>query len=138
VKRIFHGKYFAIDQNGNESPFEFRMEVELDDEQSFTGTVWEEEFSGITGKGLTVKGFIDENHISFVKQYPCLYDAGENGEIIIDESKHGHEVIYDGHWNEELGSWFGEWEIEVKTELVSFHKFESSLFIGVFEMKVLE
>lgn len=138
MKRIYLGNYFDIDQQGNESPFEFRMEVEIDEKHSFYGTVWEEEFSGITGKLITVKGFIDEDHISFVKKYPCLYSIDQEGKTKIDETKHGHEVIYDGYWNEESGKWHGEWEIEGETEVFHFDKIKTRVYIGAFEMSMVE
>jgi hypothetical protein len=138
VKRTYQGIYFDIDQDGIERPYGFRMEVEIDEKHSFNGTVWEDEFSGITGKHLSVKGFIDEDHISFVKQYPCLYEYDADGKIIIDESQLGHEVIYDGYWNEEYGNWSGEWEVECETEVFQFDKIKTSVFIGAFEMNMVE
>jgi hypothetical protein len=114
------------------------MEVEIDEKFSFHGIVWEEEFSGITGKHLSVKGFIDEDHISFVKKYPCLYEGDENGKVIIDETKSGHEVIYDGYWNEEQGIWIGEWEVEGETQIFHFEKIMTDVYVGAFEMKIVE
>lgn len=138
MKRIYQGNYYDIDKEGNESPFQFRIEVDIDEKLSFTGTVWEEEFTGITGKLSTVKGFIDEDHISFVKKYPCTYEYDENGKIIIDESRKGHEVIYDGYWDENTGTWSGEWEVEGETEVFHFYEIKTKVFIGQFEMKMIE
>lgn len=138
MKRTYQGIYFDIDQDGIERPYGFRMEVEIDEKHSFNGTVWEDEFSGITGKHLSVKGFIDEDHISFVKKYPCLFEFDAEGKIIIDETKSGHEVIYDGYWNEENGIWLGEWEVECETEVFQFDKIKTRVFIGAFEMNMVE
>lgn len=138
MKRIFTGKYYDIDQQGNESSFSFKMDVELDSKMNFSGIVWEEEFSEISGKNLSVKGFIDDDHISFVKQYPCFYAYDENGKVIIDTSKKGHEVIYDGYWNDNIGVWVGEWEVEGQTELKGLDDITTEVFIGSFEMKMKE
>lgn len=114
------------------------MEVEIDEKLCFTGSVSEEEFSGIIGRLLSVKGFIDGDHISFVKQYPCLYEFDENREVIIDESKRGHEVIYDGYWDETKAIWTGEWEVEGETEIFQFDMIKNKVFLGKFEMNMLE
>lgn len=138
MKRQYLGNYFEINENGTESSFGFKMNIELDDNLSFTGTVWEDEFSGISGKSLTVRGFIDEDHISFVKKYPCKYESDENSQVVIDIDKPGHEVIYDGYWNEELKNWTGEWEIEGEIELFHLNEIKASVYIGRFEMKEIQ
>ena len=137
MKRIYHGNYFDIDQHGNNKPFAFRMEVEMDEKLNFVGTVWEDQFSGLTGKLLSVKGYIDEDHISFVKKYPCQYAGDENGKLIIDESKPGHEVIYDGYWDESKGMWEGEWEVEGNIEVLQFDMIQTKIFIGKFELHTI-
>ncbi len=138
MKRIYQGNYYQIDKSGNNLPFLFRMEVELDKNFSFNGTVWEEEFTEMSGKHLSVKGFIDNDHISFVKQYPCLYKIDEKWKVNIDVSKRGHAVIYDGYWDESIGSWIGEWEVEGESEFLLFGRIRTEIFIGNFEMKQLE
>ncbi len=135
MKRIYIGNYFQVDLNGNEIPFRFRMDVELNEKLSFTGKVWEDEFSGLSGKELTVKGYIDEDHISFVKQYPCAYEIDENGEVLIDESRKGHHVIYDGYWDEVNGCWLGEWEVEGDTAILTPTRIHTQVFLARFEMK---
>jgi hypothetical protein len=114
------------------------MEVEMDEKFNFAGQVQEEEFTGVSGKELTVRGFIDNDHISFVKQYPCAYEYDGFGNIIIDESRRGHEVIYDGYWDDESGSWVGEWEVEGETEVLQSDKITTRIYLGSFEMKMIE
>lgn len=138
MKRIYQGNYYDIDQHGEECPYSFKMEVVLDERFNFIGTVWEEEFSCISGKHLSVKGYIDEDHISFVKQYPCLFEYDEKGNVIIDESKSGHHVIYDGYWDETNSNWIGEWEVEGENEVFKFDMIKTRVYLGKFEMKMLE
>ena len=114
------------------------MEVKCDDRLNFTGAVWEEEFSGITGKKLTVKGYIDEDHISFVKQYPCLYEYDENGKVLIDDSQPGHDVLYDGYWDKSEGKWNGEWEVEGETEVFTNEIIQTRVYLGKFEKHMVE
>lgn len=112
------------------------MVVVLDDKMNFTGSVWEEEYSSLSGEKLSVKGYNDSDHISFVKKYPCLYAYDE--QAIFDSSNPGHEVIYDGYWDESTGTWSGEWEVEGQTVLKGLEGSATEVFIGVFEMKMEE
>ena len=138
MEREYLGSYFDLNEDGTESSFGFRMKIELDAKLNFTGTIWEDEFSRISGKSITVRGFIDDDHISFVKKYPCKYESNENLEVVIDKDKPGHEVIYDGYWNEELENWSGEWEIEGDIELFHINQIKTSVYIGRFEMKEIQ
>ncbi|MBL1278832.1 MAG: hypothetical protein COA33_001055 [Fluviicola sp.] len=138
MKRIYQGKFFDIDFNEKEISIGFKMEVEIDSNFSFKGTVWEDEFSIASNKYLIVNGYIDNDHISFVKTYPCLYEFNEEGELVIDESKKGHEVIYDGYWDKDKKYWTGEWEVEGETAPLRFNNIVTELFIGPFEMWMIE
>ena len=136
MKRTYLGKYYDIDQEGNESPFSFQMDVEFDNQMNFSGSVWEEEFSELSGKRLSVKGFIEAEHISFVKKYPCSYEYDKDGKAVIDDSKPGHEVIYDGYFDKNTGTWTGEWEVEGQTDLKGLGEVTTEVFTGYFEMKM--
>ncbi|RFC55642.1 hypothetical protein DXU93_01540 [Brumimicrobium aurantiacum] len=136
MNRKYTGKYHDVDQNDIPFSVQFSMNVVFDSKMIFKGKVWEEVFSKKTDKFLSVKGFIDEDHISFIKQYPCFFSSDINGELIIDCSKPGHEVIYDGYWNEEKGIWEGEWEVEGETNLLGTDDVISDIYTGDFEMKM--
>jgi hypothetical protein len=138
MERRYLGNYFQIDEDGTESSYGFKIEIELDDNLSFTGTVWEDEFSEISGKLVSVRGFIDGDHISFVKKYPCKYEFDENLEVVLDIDKPGHEVIYDGYWNEELENWTGEWYIQDDYELFLVNQIKTFAYFGSFEMKEIQ
>lgn len=135
MEKEYLGNYFEQNEDGKEISVGFKMKLELDKKLNFIGTVWEEEFSGITGKLVSVRGFIDEDHISFVKKYPCKYESNENFEVAIDMDKPGHEVIYDGYWNEELENWSGEWYIQDDYELFLVNQIKTFAYFGRFEMK---
>ncbi len=110
------------------------MEVQFK-EGSFTGEFTEAEFTELTGKKGTVKGFIDHQHISFVKKFPFKYDELEDGSILIDESMEGHEVVYDGWFNPEKGTWQGEWEILVEEIKVREGEYELVFDRGCWQMR---
>lgn len=135
--RIYKGKYFDVNALGIEFSIEFKMTLELDEEFNFIGTVWEQEFSEISNLEGLVKGFIENEHISFVLTYPCFYGCDENDQIIIDKSKPGHDVIYDGFWDSESQSWIGEWEIEGPTEISFLDQIKTEVIIGNFQMKLV-
>lgn len=137
MHRVYQGKYYDVNEEGIESPFPFLMEVTCDDKLNFSGTVWDEEFSSITGLKSSVKGYINEDHISFVKQYPCLYSWDETGKVVIDNSKSGHQVIYNGYWNNSEGKWIGEWEVEGETEVFTNEMIKTQVYLGKFEMRMV-
>jgi hypothetical protein len=138
MKRTYHGNYFSFDFEGNEIPFPFRIEVEIDKNFSFTGTVWEEDYAEVTSELSSVKGFIDNDHISFVKKYPYAFQYNKNRGLIVDGSSYGHEVLYDGYWDENTGSWQGDWEILNESAVFHARKFKSKGRIGRFEMRMIE
>lgn len=114
--------------------FQFRIDAAYEN-GSFTGEFSDEEFTSITGEKGTVKGFIDNAHISFVKKYPFQYDELEDGTLFFDMDSEGHEVVYDGYFNEETGCWEGEWEILI--EEIKLNEDESELIFdrGSWKMK---
>lgn len=124
---------YSLEFDENEK-FGFEIEAQFRD-GSFTGEFSEEEFTGITGKKGTIKGFIDHQHISFVKRFPFKYDELEDGSVLIDETREGHEVVYDGYFNHEKGIWEGEWEILVEEIKVREGEYELILDRGCWQMK---
>lgn len=138
MKKIWIGKYIDIGHKGKDEEFAFRIDAKMDEEMSFSGTVWEEEFSEKSNLHLTVEGFISEDHISFVKYYPCSFESDENFNIIIDKNKKGHEVVYDGYWNDQKEQWEGTWEVKGSIISKGVDYFEEEIITGSFDMKLLE
>lgn len=130
---IWKGKYSYDQDFDEESTFDFTLKVSYND-ASFEGIALEEEFTGLTGEHATVKGFIDAEHISFVKKYPFKYEEQDDGSIIFDREQKGHEVVYDGYFNSELGIWAGDWEITYDEVKMSHGKYQESLIIGFWQM----
>jgi len=138
MKQIWIGKYIDVGQKGKDEEFAFRIDADMNEEMSFSGTVWEEEFYEKTKLFLNLEEFIDENHISFVKSYPCLFDIDEHYNTIIDKEQKGHEVIYDGYWNDETDQWEGTWEVKGRTLAKGHDYFEEEIIYGSFDMKLIE
>ena len=133
INKKWTGKYAYNFEEDSES-FSFEINVKYDN-GSFEGHAYEEEFSGLTSDIVHVKGFIESDMISFVKTYPYFYAVDDNGDIIIDKKLKGHEVIYEGYFNEENGSWSGDWAINISEDRVEEGKYKYFDIIGPWEMK---
>lgn len=135
MKRIWVGKYGYLYDNAETEYFSFEINATLE-KGSFEGTVFEEEFSEATGDTIAIKGFFDDDFISFVKTFPYGFWKDENDDVITDKSVSGHQVVYQGHFDQEKGMWFGEWEIEIDRAVISNDNYDVFAMVGVWEMKV--
>lgn len=139
IQKNWIGEYGYSFEKESEIFFSFEIFAESNN-GSFQGTVFEDEFSGFTGDLVIIKGFIEEDFISFVKTYPYYYATKESGEIVVDKQMKGHEVVYEGYFNNETGEWNGEWEIlihEEQDKTVNGRYITESI-IGPWKMKLKE
>ena len=60
----------------------------------------------------TINGFIFDDFIGFVHQYPVKYSLNENGESVIDVTRTGSRVFYSGLFDDKTGRFRGIWRIE--------------------------
>ena len=134
MKTTWQGKYGYLYENEEIEYFSFEINAELID-GSFEGTVHEQEFSGLTGDLVHVKGFIEDDFISLVLTYPYAFYIDDEGKPIIDKNEVGHEVIYQGNFDHETGTWRGEWEIEVNQIKIDEETDEIDAVVGVWEMR---
>ena len=117
MQRIWKGNYCYLNEEGNEiDPFDFEITANLI-ASSFEGTAIEGEFSKVSEEPIYVKGFFDNDVISFVKTYPFGWDVDQGGEVQLHLDKPGHDVTYFGRLNPETLFWEGEWEIESESQL---------------------
>ncbi len=117
----------------NSHPFELVLELEAD---QFEGIAVEEEFTSLTGESPIVTGFIDNDLINFTKKYPFQFLVDDNDQIVIDRMKPGHEVIYEGRFNAEIGEWEGEWEIIVDEIKLTSEAYKTDMVYGSWRMKM--
>ena len=116
--------------------FSFEGNIVLID-GSFEGYVSEEEFTEVTNEKVYIKGFIDGDHISFVKTYPFSYYLSDDEiEIVFDSNNKGHDVIYDGYLNIHSNEFEGNWEIKIKEEKLHHGKYEINLEVGFFKLEI--
>jgi hypothetical protein len=137
VKKNWIGRYGYSFEEGNEWYFSFEINADYID-GSFEGTVSEEEFTGYTNDLVHVKGFIEEDMISFVKTYPHLYIVDEKGDVYVDKSQRGHSVTYQGYFDESKSEWYGEWEVKISEERDKSQKgaYKTLHKIGPWDMKL--
>ncbi len=136
VKKHWIGKFakHLIDGLGEYENYEMIVSY---DKGNFLGEIIDNTFFELTGLKCEVKGFIQDDFISFIKQYPCEYFIDTNGMFQINKLKKGHQVTYQGNFNLEEGKWEGEWEIIIKSETFIFNTKVNEHFIsGPWEMKL--
>ena len=106
--------YPIYDEKGELTDEEYRVPFTMNiniHEQSFTGTAIDEESKHLFDNPATIKGFIEKNLFSFIKQYPCYYFINEDGELAADKTKQHPEIRYTGFLNEAKNEVVGEWEM---------------------------
>lgn len=90
--------------------FKFELTLEVDIEEDLSGEI-KDITEGEQSPGIAkVTGFVDENEISFIKQYPSLFLRNDKSEIIIDKSKEHPEIHYHGEISGD--SMEGSWDME--------------------------
>lgn len=117
LARVWKGSFWYLSDDEIYRRQQFTMSVNLKN-GSFSGEVEEDVFSEITGgEKVAVRGFIEYDLISFVKRYPFRY-ISKNGQPYIDRTQRGHEVTYQGYFDENEGKWEGHWEVSISEEWI--------------------
>lgn len=82
-------------------------------EGAITGTCNEEVTKKIFKKPAVIEGFFDNGVISFIKKYPCLWAADENGNDKLYPHVPSQRIHYFGTFEQTLLStdFYGEWEM---------------------------
>lgn len=109
--------------------FELTLHVDDDDVSGEIKDISESEQSPGIAK---VTGFVDDNEISFIKQYPALFLRNDHDEIIIDKSKEHPEIHYHGHISD--NSMEGNWDMEAGV-LFKVGEFHSQLISGKWKIE---
>ncbi len=92
------------------------MEVEMD-KGSFTGFRVDDESKDLFTDLVKVKGFIEDDFISFVVEYPYDYYVDlETGEAFVYSDVKHPGVNYEGTRDKQTGIYNGEWQILVSEE----------------------
>jgi hypothetical protein len=80
----------------------------------FVGRSVDTEGIGATFEVAQLKGFIEDNFISFTKQYPHFYGLDEAGNTVADKTKQHPMVSYAGEYNAATKTFSGQWELRLE------------------------
>lgn len=106
-----YGSEYGEELNGEK--VQFRLFIEWHENGQFRGKSIDLEGIGANFEIAQVKGFLQENFISFTKEYPHFYGVDENGRISHNEEQPHPVVCYEGQFDEYLKIFRGEWELEI-------------------------
>ena len=77
----------------------------------FTGKCVEYDGVGASADISNIRGFVDGNRISFIKEYPTDYFIDEEGNDVKLEPRDSVRLMYFGLFNHASGEFAGNWEI---------------------------
>jgi hypothetical protein len=87
-------------------PFTIEWDLEND---IIDGDCIDDEAKTLFSRPATVRGFIEDGMISFIKQYPAAWSKDQTGQAFIIDDKPAPEIHYSGTW---AGDHYeGEWEM---------------------------
>ncbi len=109
----------------------FELTLQVDDDDEISGEIRDSVDGDQVHRVATLSGFIEEEEISFIKQYPYLLLRNEKNETIVDESKAHPEIHYHGEINE--SGIEGTWEMEAAV-LFAAGSYHSQLVTGKWKM----
>jgi hypothetical protein len=112
---------------------EFTLELKEADGE-FTGFSVDAESKDYMSEPVLIAGFLEEEMISFTKQYPYFFYATEQGELVVNKDKFHPEVIFNGEFNEAEAKYEGDWEI-LSASIQFGYESDSSSWTGTWEMK---
>ncbi len=112
----------------------FMLLVEKNDENGFEGKAFDIDGIGVNKEAASVRGFIEDSMISFVKQYPTTYVFREDLALEFLSNKLSPEIHYTGDYNESKQMFSGHWEI-VWSEVKQGEDYLEYLCTGTWEMR---
>ncbi len=104
-----YGNEYGTIVSGQEA--EFRLFIEKFDNGEFSGRVIDWDGFGVDGEISKVKGFIEGDIISFIKEYDKMHIIDDFGNCSVQEGVKGYKVVYEGRYNKDKNYFEGDWEI---------------------------
>lgn len=121
--------YYLEDGSFSEK-ISFEIEFCFSDNHSFTGKGTDEEYSTICNLPFEIKGFVEDEVVSFTKTYPYAYTIDESHQLILLQEQKNHVVHYMGEAKN--NKWTGYWEV------VKFGLNEDTFITGNWEFEIHE
>jgi hypothetical protein len=107
-----YGRCYPEEYKNREEPF--TLEINFDD-VNFKGTCHDPFTKSLFGEPALVYGTFVPNLISFIKKYPALLSADENGKVFAEPGKPSLEIHYTGFYYKGILSktirFEGEWNM---------------------------
>lgn len=129
------GSYTPVSEDGSEGRTKSFEMVLVEEEDEFEGEIIETSEGNQSPGAAKVTGFIMEDQVSFVKQFPSLFYYNEQGDLQIDESKPHPEIHYQGELSGDEIS--GTWDMEIGTAQF-YGDFYSKMLSGRWQVKKIE
>lgn len=98
---------------------EFRLFIEEYCDGHFSGRIIDWEGIGANGEVSTVNGLLNNDLISFTKQYSTAFGLDNMGNSITIEGVPGHSVMYEGRFDSKLKSFSGTWKIQLSIRSIN-------------------
>ena len=111
----------------------FKMNLTFNGD-TFIGTTIDSESENIFTEPIMVKGFIENNKISFIVNYPYYYFKDENGKILVDKMLKHPNIEYLGFYDEMEKKFSGTWEMIIYEEKITEDEYIEEVANGEFEM----
>lgn len=111
----------------------FSFLIERASGHTFRGKCIELEGPGASVDISTIEGALDNNVISFRKEYVSQYDIDEFGKTVIAEPAISNRLFYKGRYDESSAVFSGSWEIWREYEMYD-GTVATDLFTGHWEM----
>jgi hypothetical protein len=132
VGHFAYGQEYGEDIAGE--TVQFRLFVDSFKNGQFTGRSVDLEGIGANYEIAQVKGYIDEDFISFTTEFPHLYGLNEAGNTLEDKNKQHPVVSYSGEYNTNTQTFAGQWELRMEIAPVGEYWLED-IATGTWEMR---
>jgi hypothetical protein len=136
VSGIWYGELTYGEEYGpdlQDKKMNFRLVLEEND-GDITGECVDIGGTGVIPEPASVNGFVEEDVISFVKQYPSFYIINQKGEVQMIPDKEPPEINYMGYYNIENDTFEGDWHVVFEIKQLTFGFAEYALS-GTWNMK---
>ncbi|RYZ31093.1 MAG: hypothetical protein EOO10_00355 [Chitinophagaceae bacterium] len=127
---FIYGSEFGDELHGEK--VSFRLFLRDKGNYEFEGTSVDIEGIHANFDEAIIKGFMDDHHISFTKEYSTYYVIDEEGNSTIDKGQ-APRLSYSGEFNYNLKKFSGDWELIANEKLFGDGSFVD-IFTGTWEM----
>lgn len=115
----------------------FRITLQETEEGQFHGKCIELEGEGVNPEIANIRGYMEGNCITFVKEYPINYFFDEEGNLVVNKRTPAPLLTYFGEYNWPTKTFTGHWELEVNHGYL-IDRDAVTVFTGTWEMSKVQ